>query len=188
MNHAVNNIQAAERRENNMDLCIENELDHLKRMTVSQLQRKYFEVFGEPTRAHNKPFLWKRIAWRLQVLAEGDISERARQRARELAREEDLRIQPPKGTFLPSLSYDMSRTAVLPFRPPVRDERLPAPGTLLGRVYRGKRLEVEVLEKGFRYKGKNYPTLTAVTKEITGTHWNGYEFFGLRKKDAIEAV
>jgi hypothetical protein len=168
-----------------MNMRLEEELDALKRMTVSQLQRKYAEVFGEPTRAHNKPFLWKRIAWRLQVQAEGDISERARQRAQKLAREEDLRIHPPKGTFAPAPAPDKSRTVVLPFTP-VRDERLPTPGTLLGRIYRGKRVEVEVLSKGFRYKGRNYPTLTAVAKEITGTHWNGYEFFGLRKRETIE--
>lgn len=49
-----------------MKLCLEKELEALKEMTVSQLQRKYGEVFGEPTRAHNKPVLYKRIAWRLQ--------------------------------------------------------------------------------------------------------------------------
>lgn len=164
-----------------MTLSLDEELDSLKQMTVPQLQRKYAEVFGESTRAHNKPFLWKRIAWRLQVKAEGDISERARRRAEELAREEDIRVRPPKGAFASESPAAKARTVVLPFKPK-RDARLPAPGTLLGRIYQGKRVEVEVLEKGFRYKGRNYPTLTAVAQEITGTHWNGYEFFGLRKR------
>lgn len=48
---------------------------------------KYEEVFGEPTRAGNKDFLFKRIAWRIQSLAEGDLSERARRRADALARD-----------------------------------------------------------------------------------------------------
>lgn len=165
-----------------MKPCIEKELESLKEMTVAQLQRKYAEVFGEPTRAHNKPFLWKRIAWRLQMQAEGDISERARKRAAELAREEDLRIRAPKGAFALSSPADKARTVVLPFKPAKRDERLPAPGTMLGRIYKGSRVEVEVLEEGFRFKGRNYPTLTAVAQEITGAHWNGYEFFGLRKR------
>ena len=165
-----------------MKPCLEKELEALKEMTVSQLQRNYAEVFGEPTRAHNKPFLWKRIAWRMQMNAEGDISERARRRAAELAREEDLRIRAPKGAFAPSSPADKARTVVLPFKPAKRDERLPAPGTMLGRIYKGRRVEVEVLEDGFRFKGRNYPTLTAVAQEITGTHWNGYEFFGLRKR------
>jgi len=163
--------------------CTEAELEDLKRMTVSQLQHKYEEVFGEETRSHHREFLWKRIAWRLQVLAEGDISERARQRAKELAREEDLRIRAPQGAFAPAPAADQQRTVVLPFTP-TRDPRLPAPGTLLGRIYKGKRLEVEVLEEGFRFNGRNYPTLTAIAKEITGTHWNGYEFFGLKQKDS----
>lgn len=164
-----------------MTICIEDEIEKLQTMTVPQLKRRYAEVFGEPTRANNKAFLWKRIAWRLQVQAEGDISERARRRAEALAREEDLRLRPPKGAFAADSPRDTARTLVRPFKPPKRDARLPTPGTLLGRVYKGRRIEVEVLEKGFRYNGQNYATLTAVAKVITGSHWNGYEFFGLRK-------
>lgn len=162
---------------------LEEEIEALNQMTVTQLQRRYAVVFGEPTRSGNKEFLLKRIAWRIQARAEGGISERARERARELAREEDLRIRAPKGTFSPA-PPDVECTLVLPFEPERRDERLPTPGTLLGRVYKGKRLEVEVLEEGFRFDGRNYPTLTAIAKEITGSHWNGYDFFGLRKKNA----
>lgn len=168
-----------------MNSCMEEEIAALQRMTVAQLQKKYAEVFGEPTRAHNKPFLWKRIAWRMQMKAEGDISQRARRRARQLAREEDLRLRPPKGAFEAMPAYDKSRTAVIPFKPE-RDDRLPAPGGLLGRVYKGKRIEVEVTENGFRYEGRIFQTLTAVAKEITGTHWNGFEFFGLRRKKKRE--
>jgi hypothetical protein len=56
-------------------------------------------VFGEATRAGNKSWLIKRIAWRLQALAEGDLSERARQRAKELANDADLRLSPPWVSF-----------------------------------------------------------------------------------------
>ena len=165
---------------NNMEQQVEN----LQAMTVSQLQHKYIEVFGEATRANNKQFLVKRIAWRIQVNAEGDISERARRRAKQLAREGDLRLQPPKGSFAPAEKESKENTVRIPFKPPKRDERLPAPGTLLGRIYKGKRVEVEVLEEGFRYEGRNYDSLTAIVRDITGSHWNGYNFFGLRKKQS----
>lgn len=170
-----------------MIMSLDQELDALKQMNVGQLHRKYAEVFGEPTRAYHKSYLWKRIAWRLQVNAEGDISERARRRAQEIAREGDLRMFPPKPTFAsdPPSPSAKPRRIVLPSKPK-RDDRVPAAGTILGRVYRGKRVEVEVLDNSFRYEGRNYLTMTAVAKQITGTHWNGYKFFGLRKKDAVE--
>ncbi|MHC5035077.1 MAG: DUF2924 domain-containing protein [Planctomycetota bacterium] len=47
-------------------------------MTARALREKYEEVFGERTRAGNKDFLFKRMVWWLQLLAEGDLSERAR--------------------------------------------------------------------------------------------------------------
>ena len=68
-----------------MNLNVGKEVAALQRMTVKELRAKYAEVFGETTRAGNKPWLVKRIAWRLQSLVEGDLSERARQRAAELA-------------------------------------------------------------------------------------------------------
>lgn len=50
------------------------------------------------------------------------------------------------------------------------------------RRYRGTTLQVKVLEAGFDYEDRVYPSLTAVAKRITGKHWNGYHFFGLIKK------
>ena len=54
------------------------------------------EVFGESARTSHKVWLIKRIVWRLQSLAEGDLSERARRRAAELANDADLRLYPPR--------------------------------------------------------------------------------------------
>ena len=63
-----------------MDHDWQTELAALTHMGVSALRGKYAEVFGEPTRTGNKTWLVRRIAWRLQALAEGDLSERARRR------------------------------------------------------------------------------------------------------------
>ena len=62
----------------------------LPMLSVAQLRTRYAETFGEPTHAGHKAWLVKRIAWRLQALAEGDLSERARQRAAQLANDADL--------------------------------------------------------------------------------------------------
>jgi hypothetical protein len=60
------------------------EIATLPQSRVSELRAKSAADFGEPTPSHNKVWLVKRIAWRLQALAEGDLSERARRRAAEL--------------------------------------------------------------------------------------------------------
>ena len=76
---------------------IDREIRALKKLTTRELQAKYAEVFGEGTSSNHRVWLIKRIAWRLQALAEGDLSERARQRAAELACDADLRLNPPRG-------------------------------------------------------------------------------------------
>ena len=71
-----------------MHLDIGHEVAALRRLTVGQLRQRFAEVYGEATTASNRTWLIKRIAWRLQALAEGDRSERARRRAEELANED----------------------------------------------------------------------------------------------------
>jgi hypothetical protein len=68
-----------------VELNIVNEVASLQRLTIGQLRQRFAEVFGEATAASNKTWLVKRIAWRLQALAEGDLSERAHRRAAALA-------------------------------------------------------------------------------------------------------
>jgi hypothetical protein len=155
------------------------ELAALRRMAVGELREKYLAAFGEETRSWNRDFLRKRIAWRLQELAEGGLSERARRRAEELARDADLRLRTPKGGSATTVAATPGRTVTrrLPVSP---DRRLPIPGTVLTREYRGETVTVTVLDRGFAYQGQVYRSLTAVARAVTGTHWNGYHFFGLR--------
>lgn len=69
----------------------------------------------------------------------------------------------------------------------LKSDRLPpprptlAPGTRLTREWQGRRHDVDVLEKGFRYAGGDYRSLSEVARTITGTRWNGLRFFGLRE-------
>lgn len=57
---------------------------------------------------------------------------------------------------------------------------LPVLGTRLSREWNGKRHEATVVSGGFEYQGRRYRSLTAVTLAITGTHWSGRAFFGLK--------
>ena len=141
------------------------ELTALQRMRLPALRAKYAEVFGEETRSGHRNYLVRKIAWRIQARAEGGLSDRARARAEELADDADLRLTPPANT----------RGSI----PGVLDTRLPGPGTIITREYKGQTIEVKVIEKGFEYEGRSYRSLSAVARAVTGSHWNGYLFFGL---------
>jgi hypothetical protein len=158
-----------------MQINIAREVAALGRMTTRELRARYADVFGETTPASNKAWLIKRIAWRLQAQAEGDLSERARQRAAELANDADLRLSPPK---VPVVETRTAQTAtdVLPSR---ADDRLPPPGTILARPYKGQMLQVKVLANGFEFEGEVFRSLSAVAKAVTGSHCNGFLFFRL---------
>src|ERR1700690_1608143 len=117
------------RRETAMDRSVIAAIDELPKSKVAVLQKRYRELFGEDSKSSNKQFLFRRIAWRLQANAEGDLSERARHRATEIADDRDLRLRAPK-EFLgrqDSGVQNPDRT-----RPP-KDGRVPEPGALLTR-------------------------------------------------------
>ena len=163
----------------NPDLA--QQLAALSRQPVAALRHRYAELFGEPTRAGNRAWLVKRIAWRLQALAEGDLSERAQQRAQELARDADLRLAAPR-TMLATLAEADASAKRRSAR--ARDPRLPPLGSFLRRRYKGMVLQVQVQEDGFVFDGQRYPSLSAVAKAITGSHCNGFLFFRLLRQGA----
>jgi len=66
-------------------------------------------------------------------------------------------------------------------RSPGTDSRLPLPGALLRRKWKGRTILVEVLTKGFRYENRHYSSLSAIAVAVTGTRWNGLAFFGLTR-------
>lgn len=155
-----------------MKIDIDREAAALEGMSTGQLCERYAELFGEPVRTRHKTYLIRKIAWRLQAMAEGDLSERARRRAAELANDAEVRVMPPKPPTPPS---PVVRTDT----PTTADPRLPRAGTALVRKYKGRLIRVLVLADGFEFEGERFSSLTAVAKAITGTHCNGFRFFKL---------
>jgi hypothetical protein len=157
---------------------VPTQLAALETMSVGQLAEKWRELYGEPTRTRNKYYLKKRLAWRVQELAEGGLSASALARIAELGDQMPerwrMRQAPPTGDAAPT-------TALEP-----RDPRVPPVGTVLRRVHDGVAHEVTVCGEGFEYGGERFKTLSAVAKHITGTPWNGFLFFGLKKR--VEAA
>src|SRR5713101_5878369 len=150
----------------------------LQKMTVAQLREKWKELYGgEETRSFNRVYLWRRLAWRVQELAYGGLSERAKARVAELNVGDDLRFLPPRG-WNPLEKVAPTRTsrhrAGL-----VRDPRLPSPGSVITRQYHGQEIHVTVLEKGFEWEGRPYRSLSAVARDVCGQRWNGFLFFQL---------
>ena len=151
-----------------MDNSILEQILALKEAPLADLQKKYSELFdGKKAPSNNKTYLWQRIAYRIQELQYGALSEEAKDKVKVIAEE-----------------YDPINNKVL--RPDAskrhkswRDSRLPVPGTIINKIYKGQDILVKVLDMGFEYNGKVYKTLTKVAKEITGSHWNGFGFFNL---------
>ncbi|QEG30362.1 hypothetical protein GobsT_51670 [Gemmata obscuriglobus] len=163
-----------------MPIDVAKELAGLRRLTPKELRARYAEVFGEPTASGNRTWLVRRIAWRLQALAEGGLSARAQARAAELARDADLRLIPPKG-HADEPAPGPVRTGTVPTH--ASDPRLPPPGTVITRTYKGADVQVLVLASGFEYDGRTFASLSAVAAAVTGTHLNGFHFFKLNKPE-----
>ena len=158
----------------------------LKSLSTEELLKKYEELFdGKKASSDNRIYLVKRIAYRLQELEYGGstrpegpahhysgLSAKAKDRLKELIEKYD----PVNNKAIrPKVSIEtQARTKTRG-----RDIRLPIPGTIITKDYRGKKQQVKVLEDGFEYEGKIYKHLTAVAEKITGAHWNGYNFFNL---------
>jgi hypothetical protein len=168
-----------------MEKTITVQVAELMHMSVGQLRERYAELFGEETNSRHRQWLLRRISYRVHELAEGGLSERARKRAAELADEGYLRRRLPTPPAEQQQSPPVTRGAEEPPKEQ-RDERLPAPGTVLVREFQGTAHEVTVLERGFLYQGKTYRSLSSIARAIAGTAWNGYRFFSQALKQAQE--
>jgi hypothetical protein len=133
------------------------------------LKDRWRELYGTEPPTYNRTRLIQRLTYRIQELAYGGLSDFARTRLRELVPEDELDIA-------------SAREARKKRRR--RKDGMPVIGTRLIREWQGERYEVTVVQDGFEFAGRRFRSLTAVTKAITGTHWNGPAFFGLRGKQS----
>jgi hypothetical protein len=152
-----------------MDAAVRQEIESLRKLKTKALKIRYRELFQEESASSNHQHLFRRIAWRLQARAEGDLNERARERAAELAEDVDLRLRAPR-RFWKQLADGKEPGAP-------RDPRIPAVGTVLKREHQGKTIVVTVLEEGFDHNGRTFRSLSAIAHHATSTRWNGFTFF-----------
>jgi len=140
-------------------------LARLKSSSVAELKQQWKELYGsEPPHHISRELLTRAVAYRIQEQVYGGLKPSTRKLLLRLA--------------------DDARSGR-----PLKPEPTPAaqPGTVLMREWHGVTHEVRVLDRGVLYKRKRYRSLTEVAQLITGAHWNGPQFFGLRSKRKQEA-
>jgi hypothetical protein len=129
-------------------------------------------LFGTPPPTKTDAFLERAIAWKEQVLAHGDISPTIKSELRVALAQRRSARRAAMGTNGP--------TPASPLLPPAASQL--TVGTRLVKRHGDRNHVVEVTADGFSYEGALFGSLSAVAKHITGTHWNGLLFFGLRKR------
>jgi len=134
------------------------QLAALKTGPVADLKQKWRDLFDREPPPYNRRFLENRLAYRIQELAYGGLTEETLERLEALADELDGKT--PR-----------RRSAL---------ETRPIAGTRLVREWKGREHCVTVRQKDFEYQGRPYKSLSAIARHITGTRWNGLVFFGLK--------
>ena len=132
----------------------------LKTTPTPDLRAMWRDLFDSEPPRYNRRFLESRLAYRIQELEYGGLKPAT------VARLEAL------GEELDGGNIVVRRTRV--------DDR-PIAGTRLVREYQGVEHCVTVRDDGYEYQGRPYRSLSAIARVITGTHWNGWVFFGVRR-------
>jgi len=157
------------------------EISELPRMNAPQLQAMHKELFGASHPVANCQHLRRKIAWHLQSAKNGGLPESMRQYAIAIARDARLRSRILENVSRRQAGLALEQTVTTRVVD-TRDARLPMPGSLIVKNYKAQTLVVKVLDNGFEYDGRRFPSLSAIAGEVTGTRWNGFAFFGLAKE------
>lgn len=141
------------------------QLAEIQALPTAELKERWRELYETEPPSGSRSYLVKRLCHRLQELAYGGVSNATRARLRSHL----------EAVGLANEAIDASHTA----QRRGRNGQLTA-GTKLVRHWGNERHEVTVLEVGFEYRGKRFRSLSAIAREITGSRWNGWLYFGLR--------
>ena len=141
------------------------QLATLETLSMEQLHEKWRDLYGGEPPGYKRQFLIKRLAYRIQALFYGGLSEAAKAHWRHVAQGD------PVARVESRVSGNLQNKADI------------LPGTRFVRIWKDRRHEVLAHENGFEYEGRMFRSLSAVARDITGTRWNGRLFFGLKKGD-----
>ena len=135
------------------------EIKMLEQHGLNELRARWLKVTGRAApKAFRTEMLRRALAYEMQVAAFGGLPTPLKRRLRELA------IAAREDKFDEALG----RTSL-------------KPGTTLVRLWQGRSETVMVLQDGYAWNAESYASLSAVAKAITGTNWNGWTFFGVKR-------
>ncbi len=129
----------------------------LTKLNRAELQDEWRRLFGTEPPGYGPDLLRRRLQYRVQELAYGGISDATRERLREIDRQAQKKARQKK------------------------EPDRPIAGTVFIKQHGGERHEVVVLPIGYQYRGQRFESLSKIAKAITGTNWNGWRFFGIRR-------
>jgi hypothetical protein len=142
--------------------ALEAEIARLPDLGLAELRVRWRAVYGSSApKFFRRKLLVRAVAYQMQVKAFGGLSEATKLRLREIA------AAAREGTFDAAMA----------------DPRI-KPGIKLIRTWKKSTHEVIVLDDGFAWNGVRYTSLSTIAKAITGTSWNGWTFFGIKRAAA----
>lgn len=155
VNAVTRHSRSAPMREEHMA----NEIGALAGLDLGELRARWLKVTGRPApKAFRTEMLRKALAYEMQVAVFGGLSSSLKRQLRDLA----------KAAREDRFDNALGTTHL-------------KPGTMLMRVWEGKTENVMVTRDGYVWAGERYTSLSAIAKAITGTSWNGWTFFGVRR-------
>src|SRR6266481_4848084 len=141
------------------DVARETEIGRLPNLSLFELRQRWKTLFGHPApKSLRRNFLARAVAYQMQVEVYGGLSDATKRRLREIAnavRNGDANAIPGSNRI--------------------------KPGTQMIRQWQNTTHTVTALVEGFEWNGRSYKSLSAVANAITGTNWNGFAFFGIKR-------
>jgi len=139
--------------------ALEAEIGRLPELSLLELRHRWKTLFGHPApKSLRRNFLARAVAYQMQVEAYGGLSVATKRRLREIAhavRNGDANAMLGSGRI--------------------------KPGTQMIRQWQNTSHTVTAFVDGFEWNGRTYKSLSAVANAITGTNWNGFAFFGIKR-------
>jgi Protein of unknown function (DUF2924) len=140
-------------------VALETEIGRLPNLSLFELRHRWQALFGHPApKSLRRTFLARAVAYQMQVEAYGGLSAGTKRRLREIA----------------NAVRTGDANAIL------GSSRI-KPGTQMIRQWQNTTHTVTALVEGFEWNGRTYKSLSAVANAITGTNWNGFSFFGIKR-------
>lgn len=158
-NQAAVEVETNDQAQPPSDIVLARSIGALQGLSAQQLRDEWRRLYRSQPPRLSRDLLIRSLAYRMQEIALGSLSKANQRKLSQLTREMAF-----KGTVTVATDIHLR------------------PGVRLMREWRGKTHIVIVLEDGFEFAGKNYPSLTRIAHLITGAHWSGPRFFGLNRK------